>query len=148
MGLERLKIRAGEGEEMNRNDKALGWDYPAGLEHDPRAPWNQKDDVLECVSCGCEGGDGYSEMPFTCEPCKMKQHLEEKGCRPLGGKGIKACPLCGEAAIVWIDPKLSTLNPPTDFYSIGCVDVGSCGLEINGWLKKDAMIRHWNKRAK
>ena len=23
----------------------LGWDYPAGLEHDPSAPWNQKDDA-------------------------------------------------------------------------------------------------------
>ena len=22
----------------------FGWDYPAGAEHDPSAPWNQRDD--------------------------------------------------------------------------------------------------------
>lgn len=25
-------------------DRALGYDYPAGAEHDPDAPWNQRDD--------------------------------------------------------------------------------------------------------
>lgn len=30
-----------------RNDRALGWAYPAGAEHDPRAPYNQPDADLE-----------------------------------------------------------------------------------------------------
>lgn len=126
----------------------LGWDYPAGAEHDPNAPYNQTDDVPECSECGCEGGDGYSEEPFKCARCEMTDHLTEKGCKPLEDKGLKECPLCGEPAITWIDPKLSTLTPPTDFYSIGCIAVENCGLEINGWLKRESMIAHWNKRAK
>ena len=31
----------------------FGWDYPAGAEHDPRAPWNQRDSET-CETC--EGG--------------------------------------------------------------------------------------------
>ncbi|MEY4387665.1 MAG: hypothetical protein RLY20_2948 [Verrucomicrobiota bacterium] len=26
---------------------ALGYHYPAGAEHDPRAPWNQEDDCAK-----------------------------------------------------------------------------------------------------
>ena len=78
--------------------------------------------------------------------------MYDDGKKPLVVPDLKPCPLCGEAAIVWIDPKLSTpttiLKPATDFYSIGCVDVGSCGLEINGWLNRDDMVRHWNRRVK
>ena len=29
----------------------FGWDYPAGAENDPSAPYNQEDPP-ECVSCG------------------------------------------------------------------------------------------------
>lgn len=125
----------------------LGWSMPAGAENDPNAPYNQPDGP-ECSGCGCEGGDGYSEMPFKCQRCEMTDHLTEKGCKPLEDKGLKDCPLCGQAAITWIDPKLSTLNPPTDFYSIGCVYVEGCGVEMNGWLDREQMIKHWNKRAK
>jgi hypothetical protein len=26
------------------SDRALGWDYPAGAEHDLRAPWNEQEE--------------------------------------------------------------------------------------------------------
>jgi hypothetical protein len=29
----------------------FGWDYPAGAEHDPNAPWNQPDLPDECPTC-------------------------------------------------------------------------------------------------
>ncbi len=32
----------------------FGWDYPAGAEHDPSAPWNAKDNE-ECPGCGTPG---------------------------------------------------------------------------------------------
>lgn len=107
-----------------------------------------KDNPQVCISCDCEGGDGYSEGPFKCETCTRIEDLTEKGCKPLCENGLAPCPLCGEKSITWIDPKLSTLNPPKDFYSIGCVSVGACGLEMNGWLNRADMIKHWNKRTK
>lgn len=36
---------------MSRNP--LGWDYPAGAENDPNAPWNQPD-IEACDDCGDE----------------------------------------------------------------------------------------------
>ena len=49
----------------SRNARALGYDYPAGAEHDPSAPWNQSEpeECPECedgmsggnVCCACEG---------------------------------------------------------------------------------------------
>lgn len=45
----------------------LGYNYPAGAEHDPSAPWNRPDD---CETCGGEGlcreVDGG---PYTCPDC-------------------------------------------------------------------------------
>lgn len=32
----------------------LGWDYPAGAEHDPRAPWNEED-AEPCPRCNGTG---------------------------------------------------------------------------------------------
>ena len=41
----------------------FGYNYPAGAEHDPNAPWNQKDPE-ECSECGGEG----------CEECDWEGH--------------------------------------------------------------------------
>ena len=41
----------------SRNARALGYDYPAGAEHDPRAPWNQSEPE-ECGECGGGMTDG------------------------------------------------------------------------------------------
>jgi hypothetical protein len=35
----------------------FGWDYPAGAEHDPRAPWNQRDEPDE-LDTDSSDGDG------------------------------------------------------------------------------------------
>lgn len=57
---------------------SLGWDYPAGAEHDPRAPWNERDHYSscpahedaepKCAECGrpMNGGDCwlYTLWPF------------------------------------------------------------------------------------
>ncbi len=40
----------------------FGYHYPAGAEHDPRAPWNQRE-ISPCSECRGEG-----ESP--CEVCK------------------------------------------------------------------------------
>jgi hypothetical protein len=44
----------------------FGWHYPAGAEHDPRAPWNQVDE-FECVECH----EFFSELDDKdmCEEC-------------------------------------------------------------------------------
>lgn len=55
----------------------FGWNYPAGAEHDPRAPWNQIDreiPVWKCPGCGkqetCVGDwDGESYSGPICEEC-------------------------------------------------------------------------------
>ena len=50
----------------SRNSRALGYDYPAGAEHDPRAPYNQRDPD-NCEACDGKGtvdrGDGDEECP-------------------------------------------------------------------------------------
>ena len=33
----------------------FGWSYPAGAEHDLRAPWNAKDEPSDCETCGGTG---------------------------------------------------------------------------------------------
>lgn len=42
----------------------FGWAYPAGAEHDPRAPWNQPD---ACEACEGEGRI-YTAPPMTDDP--------------------------------------------------------------------------------
>jgi DnaJ-class molecular chaperone len=37
----------------------FGYNYPAGAEHDPSAPWNQPDD---CELCGGDGVKALSEL--------------------------------------------------------------------------------------
>jgi hypothetical protein len=34
------------------NDSVFGWHYPAGAEHDPRAPWNEVPMEVYCAECG------------------------------------------------------------------------------------------------
>jgi len=53
---------------MSRNP--FGWNYPAGAEHDPNAPWNQVEpDVEECPEC--EGsGTIWDDQELTCDTCE------------------------------------------------------------------------------
>lgn len=63
--------------------RVFGWDYPAGAENDPRAPWNQVDP--KCERCGLVEDD------CTCKPCRKcgrdGQYLDEhdlcEDCTPL-----------------------------------------------------------------
>lgn len=48
---------------------SLGWNYPAGLEHHPDAPWNQREDDDHPRSCRCEDcqndrADAYCSEDF------------------------------------------------------------------------------------
>ncbi len=61
----------------------LGWDYPAGAENDPRAPWNQRDAEL-CERCdgsgkmddgeACHECDGSGEQP---QPTREELEMEK-----------------------------------------------------------------------
>ncbi|MFU8817397.1 MAG: hypothetical protein ACNA7W_18780 [Pseudomonadales bacterium] len=46
---------------------AFGWDYPAGAEFDPAAPWNQHD-ADECTQCGADVEEGDDNDP--CQECQ------------------------------------------------------------------------------
>ena len=53
----------------------FGWDYPAGAENDPRAPWNQPDQP-QCEICGIEyqefDDDGIAdETSCDCQFCEF-----------------------------------------------------------------------------
>jgi len=58
--------------------------YPAGAEHDPRAPWNQKDD--ECETCN---GAEVIECP-ECHDCDGSE------CKECDDTGKVECPDCGK----------------------------------------------------
>ncbi len=51
--------------------RALGWDYPAGAEHDPQAPYNQTEQP--CDACG----DMTSESSLAGGLCGSCQEIEE-----------------------------------------------------------------------
>lgn len=58
--------------------------YPPGAEHDPRAPYNQKDDELTewCPSgvkgcCVCCNEVMILDYEDTCEDCFVPQEIEE-----------------------------------------------------------------------
>ena len=57
---------------MSRN--VFGWDYPAGAEHDPRAPWNEPP---ECEAC-----EGSGEIP-------AENGDDSEACEHCGGTGRK-----------------------------------------------------------
>ena len=70
----------------HRNDRALGYDYPAGAANDPRAPYNQAPPDA-CETCKGEG-------EVDCEEC------DGKSCDWCDGEGITVCEDCdgtGEA---------------------------------------------------
>ena len=51
---------------MSRN--VFGWDYPAGAEHDTRAPWNEPPECEACEGGGeipAENGDDVT----VCQTC-------------------------------------------------------------------------------
>jgi len=68
---------------MSRN--VFGWDYPAGAEHDPRAPWNEPP---ECEACDGEGVVTCSDCDGAgmCETCSERGHHQ---CRFCNGSGRK-----------------------------------------------------------
>tara|TARA_R110000868_G_scaffold3147_1_gene20905 strand:+ start:8419 stop:8619 length:201 start_codon:yes stop_codon:yes gene_type:complete len=47
----------------------FGWDYPAGAEHDPRAPWNEKEERDE------EDDEGPSKEELAMEKADMAMDL-------------------------------------------------------------------------
>ena len=49
-----------------------GWDYPAGAEHDPRAPWNQHDDNV-CPACGDDLDDDEELEDGKCSACAAQE---------------------------------------------------------------------------
>ena len=55
-------------------------DYPAGAEHDSRAPYNEPIDVLKCLECGTqlEIGDYCNECSDYLEREKQKKKAIEK----------------------------------------------------------------------
>ena len=53
----------------------FGWNYPAGAENDPRAPWNQ-DESGECESEGCR--EDAVEGETHCRVCIDDAIGEEK----------------------------------------------------------------------
>ena len=70
----------------------FGWDYPAGAEHDPNAPWNQPDYSTKSFEitfmekypedfqyyAECESGGGYQEWsgPELLEDCDEEEIYE------------------------------------------------------------------------
>ena len=48
--------------------RIFGWDYPAGAENDPRAPWNQPEPI--CDQCGCD------EEDCECDPDEIEGQRE------------------------------------------------------------------------
>lgn len=65
-----------------RNERALGFDYPAGAEQDPDAPWNEKDEE----PCGKCEGTGEVNCPTcrglrrdgSCPECEYGKHQCDK----------------------------------------------------------------------
>lgn len=51
----------------------FGWDYPAGAEHDPRAPWNQREPE-DCRECGGAGDIFVLGCRSKCERCDGTGH--------------------------------------------------------------------------
>ena len=57
----------------------FGWDYPAGAEHDPRAPWNEPHECEACEGSGeifAENGDDVTVCQ-TCDGRGRKQSDKE-----------------------------------------------------------------------
>ena len=44
----------------------FGWDYPAGAENDPNAPFNQPEALEECTECGFPPDD---DEQIWCSSC-------------------------------------------------------------------------------
>lgn len=57
----------------------FGWDYPAGAEHDPRAPWNEPPECEACEGSGempAENGDDVTVCQ-TCDGTGRKRSEKE-----------------------------------------------------------------------
>ena len=59
--------------------RGLGYNYPAGAEHDPSAPWNMED-ADDCETCNGRGsigdGDDTDECPACLGSCREKTRAE------------------------------------------------------------------------
>ena len=56
--------------------------YPAGTEHDPRAPWNAVEVEVACEECGHASTE--QDENDTCEMCeegKMREYEPAEPCR-------------------------------------------------------------------
>ena len=61
---------------MSRKIKhKFGWEYPAGAEHDPNAPWNKKCPPDRCKICGVDLTPGMiSDWEVFCsDECSDKE---------------------------------------------------------------------------
>ncbi len=77
---------------MSRN--IFGWHYPPGAEFDPRAPWNQPDQMT-CWECGEDlpdlGEDPETELVdaveqgFCSTACEYKDYLKNSPQERNGG---------------------------------------------------------------
>ena len=48
--------------------RGLGYNYPAGAEHDPSAPWNMED-ADDCETCNGRGSIGEGDDTEDCPAC-------------------------------------------------------------------------------
>ena len=48
--------------------RGLGYNYPAGAEHDPSAPWNMED-ADDCETCNGRGSIGDGDDTDECPAC-------------------------------------------------------------------------------
>lgn len=44
------------------------YNYPPGADADPRAPWNEEDDIT-CPNCGSDDIEAGEEAEFRCYKC-------------------------------------------------------------------------------
>ena len=64
----------------------FGWDYPAGAENDPRAPWNQDDDD-GCEDCGllpddCDCDEDIDRYEPPLDEVETSPHHRERDALP------------------------------------------------------------------
>ncbi len=59
--------------------RTFGWSYPAGAEHDPRAPWNYR--AKRCQGCGEHEDDCECEEPVFLTDAEERDHHDQEECR-------------------------------------------------------------------
>lgn len=81
----------------------MGYNYPAGAEHDPRAPWNQSEPE-ECGVCHGEGRHECHDCDGAgCDECACNKVVD---CSACDGTGEEHEPSCEEIAIEKADAEM------------------------------------------